>query len=63
MQFILLLPQLPRTDDGRLLERVVSDGRSSAFRQGRLLILSAADLVRRRLGGAYDRSGLLKPRA
>ena len=63
MQFILLLPQLPPADDGRVLERVVNDGRPSAVRYGRTSILSAAGLVRRRLGVAYDRSGLFKPPA
>lgn len=63
MQFILLLPQLPPADDGRVLERLVNDGRPSAVRQGRTSMLAAADLVWRRLGVAYDRSGLFKPRA
>jgi hypothetical protein len=63
MQFILLLPQLPHADDGRVLERLVNDGRPSAVRRGRTSMLATADFVWRRLGVAYDRSGLFKPRA
>jgi hypothetical protein len=62
MQFLLLLPQLPRNDQGGLLNRGLADGRFRAAPRGRAWVLRTADAVRRHLGIALRRPDPSNPR-
>jgi hypothetical protein len=62
MRFLLLLPELPRARYGALLDRGINHGRTSAVRRGRTLVLSAADVLGRRLGVGHRRIDPVDPR-
>lgn len=62
MQFLLLLPELPRARYGALLDHGVNHGRSSAFRHARTLVLSTVGVLGRRLGVGHRRIDPVDPR-
>jgi hypothetical protein len=62
MQFLLLLPELPRAYDGGFLDRAVNVGRPSIFYHCRTLVLSAVDVAWRQLAGGRRRIDLVNAR-